>query len=223
MFQAHIAIDPSLWWDDNLLVRKAASTEHLSGAVYISLANSPDVGDGDPKKMEQAGRDFAAALKSAQNIRSELEYFEAEDHGSVPLLGLYHGLLHIFDGYKPPAELLLNGGPEETSAHFESVSERLGVRLSPPEATIELMGYVALYLKEDVDRAIALFKLNVESFPESWTTHNRLAEAYAVNGDRLLAIEHYEISLKLNPDNQSTIKQLETLKSESEEGLPPVE
>ena len=40
IFRAFIAIDPSLWWDDHLLLRRAKSmARDLKGSVYISLAN----------------------------------------------------------------------------------------------------------------------------------------------------------------------------------------
>jgi cytochrome c-type biogenesis protein CcmH/NrfG len=39
-----------------------------------------------------------------------------------------------------------------------------------------------------------------------------LAEAYANNGEKDLAIKDYERSIQLNPDNKNGIKQLEKLK-----------
>ncbi len=62
------------------------------------------------------------------------------------------------------------------------------------------------------DAAIALFALNVEFYPASWNVYDSLGEGYMNRGDRQLAIENYERSLKLNPKNANGEKILEKLK-----------
>ena len=129
IFQAHLAIDPSLWWDDQILLRRlkemVQKTNDFRGPVYISVANNPPGKDFDPKIGQQACQDFADILRAnnSPSFRAALQYFDAEDHGSVPLLSLYHGLLFIFDGYKP------TGSVDENLAslndHFAKISGRL--------------------------------------------------------------------------------------------------
>ena len=63
-----------------------------------------------------------------------------------------------------------------------------------------------------VDETIALFKMNLELFPKSWNVYDSLAEAYAVKGEKELAIQNYERSLELNPDNQNAKDRLKHLK-----------
>ena len=221
MFQAYIAIDPSLWWDDQELVHRGENLvkEHgnLHGSVYISLANNPDVGIGNPIVMKEAGRTFAKYLESAASpkFRSTLEYFESEDHGSVPLLSLYRGLLYIFEGYKPLLNDLLNQ-PSALKTHFERISERLGVVLLPPEAIVNQTGYGLIYQYEDVDKAIELFKLNVSCYPKSYNVYDSLGEAYMVKDEKMLAIKNFEKSLELNPANENSKKQLQKLKSKKD-------
>ena len=104
LFQAMIAIDPSTWWDEQILVKrireKRRGKENLRGHVFITLANNPDGGDGDPKELEISARTFAANLARmhSESLRSDMKYYDSEDHGSVPLMSLYDGLLFIFDG-----------------------------------------------------------------------------------------------------------------------------
>jgi hypothetical protein len=47
LFQAYIAIDPSLWWDNQVLVRRVESRSkdpsRRRGSVYISLARPPEL------------------------------------------------------------------------------------------------------------------------------------------------------------------------------------
>lgn len=218
MFQAYIAIDPSLWWDDKLLVRLAEKTledDHKrGGSVYISLANHPNGVTGEPGLDEESIREFSRILANAgdSDIRSTLQYFEAEDHGSVPLLSLYYGLLHVFEGYKFSIENFIKmPSIAAVKAHFEGVSERFGIEVQPPEATINQLGYELLYRVEDVDKAVELFALNVSNYPDSFNVYDSLGEAYMVRGDKILAIENYEKSLVLDPDNENAKRQLETL------------
>ena len=221
MFQSYIAIDPSLWWDNQVLVHRAESSfkdaQKRRGCVYISLANNPDIGLGDPKMMEKGGRRFGKSLESASSssFRSTLQYFEAEDHGSVPLLSLYNGLLYIFEGYKPPLRYFVEQ-PRALKTHFERISQRLGVELLPPESVVNQAGYMMLYQINDVDKAIELFKLNVSNFSGSYNVYDSLGEAYLVKGEKALAIENYEKSLELNPANQNAMKRLKELKNSKE-------
>jgi len=218
MFQAYIAIDPSLWWDDKLLARQAekigADDDERTGSVYISLANNSDMGTGVSSLMEEAVREFGRTLAGAQysGIRSTLQYFEAEDHGSVPLLSLYYGLLNVFEGYKfPVGDFIERPSIAAVIAHFEGVSGRLGIDVQPPEALMNDLGYLLLYEVEDVDNAIELFTHNVSNYPGSSNVYDSLGEAYMVRGDKMLAIDNYEKSLVLDPDNENAKRQLETL------------
>lgn len=51
--------------------------------------------------------------------------------------------------------------------------------------------------------ALALFKLNVTLYPQSWNVYDSYGEALARNGDREHAIKMYEKSIALNPDNEN--------------------
>jgi tetratricopeptide (TPR) repeat protein len=221
MFNAYIAIDPSLWWDNQAVVHRAQSrfkeAQKPHAAVFISLANNPDNGFGDPKLNLETVRRFTQLLESAASpsLRSALQYFEAEDHGSVPLLSLYHGLLYIFEGYKLPLKEVIEQ-PSALNTHFKRLSERLGVIWLPPEAIVNQMGYVMLDQVKNVEKAIELFKLNVSNYPDSYNAYNSLGNAYRVKGEKALAIENYEKSLKLNPANQEGAKRLQELKGQPE-------
>lgn len=218
MFNACIAIDPSVWWDNQVLVRRAesrlAELKGLHRAVYISMANTPGMEPRSRKAAEAATRRLARILQAASpNVRCSLQYFAAEDHGSVPLLSLYHGLLHVFDGYKVWIDADRQR-PSDLTAHFKRQSERLGVTMLPPEATVNGMGYYLLYQVRNVDRAIEFFKLNVANYPDSPNAYDSLAEAYTAKGETALAIENYEKSLGLNPANEAAAKRLRELKGE---------
>ena len=65
-----------------------------------------------------------------------------------------------------------------------------------------------------MDDAIAVLRINVEKFPESWNAHDSLAEAYMKGGDEESAIRHYRKSLARNPENENGLEMLRRLGAE---------
>jgi tetratricopeptide (TPR) repeat protein len=59
--------------------------------------------------------------------------------------------------------------------------------------------------------ALEIFKLNVFLHPESANVYDSLAEAYAANGERELAVKNYKRSLELDPKNTNALQQLKKL------------
>jgi cytochrome c-type biogenesis protein CcmH/NrfG len=53
---------------------------------------------------------------------------------------------------------------------------------------------------------------NVQEYPQSSNTYDSLGEAYAKAGKKDLAIQNYEKSLQLNPDNKNAVDRLKKLK-----------
>jgi tetratricopeptide (TPR) repeat protein len=74
------------------------------------------------------------------------------------------------------------------------------------EADINNLGYQYLFSNQ-VDKAIEVFKKNVEDYPESWNVYDSLGEGYAVKGEKKLAIEYYKKAFKMVKDetNKSRI------------------
>ena len=64
------------------------------------------------------------------------------------------------------------------------------------------LGYSYLNKKE-YKVAIQVFRMNVESYPNSWNVYDSLGEAYLVSGDREKALENYKKSIVLNPNNEN--------------------
>jgi tetratricopeptide (TPR) repeat protein len=62
--------------------------------------------------------------------------------------------------------------------------------------------------KNETEKAIEVFKLNVTLNPDSWNAYDSLAEAYLKAGNKELAIKNYKRSLELNPKNDNATKVL---------------
>jgi hypothetical protein len=80
------------------------------------------------------------------------------------------------------------------------------------EPSLNNLGYRLIEMKH-LEHAIEIFKLNVESYPQSANAYDSLAEAYMIIGNKDLAIKNYEKSLELNPANSNAVEMLRKLKA----------
>jgi D-alanyl-D-alanine carboxypeptidase len=63
----------------------------------------------------------------------------------------------------------------------------------------------------DPDNAILLLQTAITSFPDSWEAYDAMGEFYIVKGDTAEAIQAYEKSLELNPENTNARQMLKKL------------
>jgi tetratricopeptide (TPR) repeat protein len=68
------------------------------------------------------------------------------------------------------------------------------------EEQLNTLGY-ELIAEKKIKEAIALFQANIADYSGSWNVYDSLGEAYMLNGEKDLAIEYYQISIELNPEN----------------------
>ncbi|MBC2845381.1 serine hydrolase [Winogradskyella flava] len=78
------------------------------------------------------------------------------------------------------------------------------------ERILNDFGYYYMRRKETA-KAVAVFKLNVDQFPESSNVYDSYAEALLENGNKEKAIINYKKSVELNPANTSAIDILKSL------------
>lgn len=85
------------------------------------------------------------------------------------------------------------------------------------EGEFNTLGYKFLYGKK-VKEAMAVFKLNMDAYPDSWNVYDSYAEACVAAGDFECAKKLYKKSIVMNPENDTGKKMLEKIaKLETEE------
>jgi CubicO group peptidase (beta-lactamase class C family) len=119
-----------------------------------------------------------------------------------------------YESYNSPGKVLfmdiLARGSAALSRYRDS--RREGPGAGPlNEAQVNDLGY-RLLGRRRVAEAVEVFKMNVEDFPGSSNAYDSLAEAYAANGDKGLAVINYRRSLELNPGNANAAEMLRRLK-----------
>jgi CubicO group peptidase (beta-lactamase class C family) len=109
-----------------------------------------------------------------------------------------------------PYELLMSGKPAEALAGYRQIRKEQPENVAVSEGRLNLLGY-GLMGQKKLAEAIAVFKLNVEFYPQASNTYDSLGEAYMENGERELAIANYKKSIELNPKNDNGIRMLKKL------------
>jgi len=94
---------------------------------------------------------------------------------------------------------------------FRNLRSKQQNRYSFTEDELNNLGYFLLNNMRKVQDAIEMFKLNVTEYPQSSNAYDSLGQAYMVSGDKELAIENYQRSLELNPQNKNAIEMLKKL------------
>ncbi len=219
-FQSYIAIDPTLTWDQNAVVKKAApiltSTQSFQSKLFLAQANNPFEPGQHTGLRGNAFDRFRAVLASNQSKRFTHQYifYPQENHYSVPFQSFRDGLLFIFSGYEFPVKTFLDQGSVGIAGHYKSFIEQLGAPLSPPGKVINQMGQFLLHSEKQVDKAINLLKLNELYYPNSFVTYNSLGEAYKLKGDKQTAIRYYEKSLALDSTNEKASEGVKELRKQ---------
>jgi dienelactone hydrolase len=81
-----------------------------------------------------------------------------------------------------------------------------------PEGHLNTLGLQLVFNPKTSDQGIMVFLLGTKLFPNSANLYDSLAEGYLFMGNDEKAIESFERSLELNPQNQNAINRLEQLK-----------
>lgn len=122
-------------------------------------------------------------------------------------------------GYSKPQHLhqvLLesynNGGISAALKKYDELKEQYygSFTFDFGEKSLNTFGY-QLMLKNNLEDALNIFKLNAELFPESYNVFDSLGEIYMKIGNSKLSEINYKKSLELNPRNENAKKAIEKL------------
>lgn len=169
-FNSYIAIDPSLWFADQYLLKKAkdvVSRPGLAGrTLFVGQANTINPDDTTANLHHGSIEQFNSILATynRSGLRYAYKYYPDDDHGSVPLIAEYDALRFIFAPYRLQLMRALDD-PKYLAEHFQAVSTALGYQVAPPEAMVDLLAQFAM--TRDTSKAVSLYRLNAANYPTS--------------------------------------------------------
>ena len=219
LFTNYLAIDPSLWWDEQKFgvdaAKALAGSKFENKSLFVAIANTIGKGKqlGDVKDDTASSTvhirsiiKFNDALSAVTNgLTFSAKYYPDDDHSSVPLAAAYDGLRSFFSWYKLEGtdqffDRSNQATPQDVikvvSDHYQNVSKHLGYEVLPPESKINGMGYG--FLNNDMrDKAFACFELNIRNYPQSSNVFDSMGDYYAAQKDTVNAISNYEKALSI--------------------------
>jgi len=233
LFNSYVAIDPSMWWDNQHLLHEtevAVKTGSFTGrTLFLAMAHtqSPAMdttmvqldsteGTLHPRSILQLSRYLGMA--GEKGLQADFKYYDAETHGSVPLIATYDALHFIFKDY----QLNFQDSYFSDSAfrlaaflsdHFKNITSEYGVtsadgsNLLPPEDLVNNLGFF-VFGKKQFTKAEEMFTMNTTNYPAGATAYKYLGDVYAAKGDKANAIKNYKKSLSLK-ENDETRKKLD--------------
>lgn len=232
IFNNYVAIDPSLYWDDQKLLKQAAIAleqgKFEDKSLYVAIASTRNGMDTTTaqKDTTRATLSFRSRLQfckiAAANNKNGLnfawKYYNDENHGSIPLIAEYDALHFLFpwlkfNDWNKLYDTESNSTAQELvdllTLHYEKVSNKFGFTVLPKEQQINRLGYMFMNRKA-YDKSYAFFNLNVQNFPNSANAYDSMGDYYISQSDTIKAIECFTKSVEIGgiPESKEKLEKL---------------
>ena len=196
LFDAHIALSPSMEAGDGLLLD--ACRDFLGGREELDRMLYLAVGD------EYAERVYFEPLveylrdNSPRGFRWESDLFDViDDHMSVRVQGMLSGIRWVFGDWKLASRRLLRMTDQEIEAHLREASRRYKLPLSLEMDETLRAANRGLYEPELMDRAIQFARLAVERWPDEPYAHGTLGRCLEESGQLEEALKALERAVQI--------------------------
>lgn len=226
LFANYIAIDPSMDWDNQKLLKEAMTkleTEKFDGkSLFVSLASPLDREDenatiedvlksnSENSLVSRSKLQFInAAEKEAKNnhLNISWKYYPEDIHGTVPLPSILDGMKWLFEWYQLKDAAVYNnpGTPVEVlKKHLDERAEILSTHFgypAPPadEEMLNMVGYMYMEM-EQTDKAKLFFETQTKYYPWSVNAWDSMADFYISQSDNENAIQNLKKAFDLSGD-----------------------
>jgi predicted alpha/beta superfamily hydrolase len=241
LFNNYIAIDPSLWWDNQELLNRANNAlkpkKYKGKSLYVGVANTMDEGKNFKEVEKDTTQDtehIRSILKFAKTtevitdngLNFKWKYYDNDSHGSVPLITEYDAIRFLFSWYElkglnhffnPTSNATTSDLLNLLDTHYKTVSTNFGYTVLPPESLINRLGYDFIDNPKTQDRSHALFNLNIQNYPNSSNVYDSMGDYYLTQQDTIKALKFFTKALEVvkneyTENNEYTQEKLDMLK-----------
>ncbi len=224
LFENYIAIDPSLDWDNQKVLKQAKlklETDNFEGkSLFVSLSAEQLHMQNDKITLANVMQDtseftlFARSIIDFSNIAEKQKQnglsfawksYPNDLHGTVPLPSMRDGLLFLFDWYQLESGQTFSN-PETPLAELlvlvkkreEKLKRHFGY-LTPPadEELFNMGGYMYMQFGQ-MEKSYAFFNMAIKYYPKSVNAHDSMADYYIAQDDTENAIKELTIAYQLS-------------------------
>ena len=224
VFTNYVAIDPSLWWDEQSVLHRAEAAldemDFSGKSLFVSIANTmppgmtvDEVVEDDQERTTHIRSILQYSRNAESNSRSGLNfewaYYDEDSHGSVPLISEYDAFKFLYPWYEPDSDIfeMINSdmpdNPElalqEVTGHYAMLSERLGFNHPTPRSWAYQVA-MAFQFNDKPESALAFFQYNLQNFPSHPLSHESIGDFYLLQEDEESARLHFQHALDRGAD-----------------------
>ncbi|MFT5984439.1 MAG: putative alpha/beta superfamily hydrolase [Ulvibacter sp.] len=240
LFENYIAIDPSLDWDNQKLLKQAKekfnATSFKGKSLFVSLAaeqlhmyNEKITIDNimeDTSEFTLFARsiiDFSnyASTQKQNGLNFSWKVYPEDLHGTVPLPSIRDGLVFLFNWYQFKSPQKYNNPKTSVKELIELLknqeeiySKHFGYP-SPPliEEMLNGYGYMNMQMGQP-EKAFMFFEMNIKYNSKSAMAYESMADYYQSQNDKENALKYLSKAFELSGSDyyKSRIKELETKK-----------
>ncbi|MGJ8690398.1 MAG: alpha/beta hydrolase-fold protein [Gammaproteobacteria bacterium] len=202
LFDAYIAISPSLQWNDQGLSEQADSYFENIDVLPISLFMTAG---NEGNQLLGGVRKLAGVLdeKAPQDFQWQFKHMPLETHGSVPLRSIHEGLEFVFSNWdlRNPIETYNQFGIEAIENFYA-----VGDRRYKFERGIPINSFASvlfnLVQQSRFDQALAMLDKSISTLNPPAAMLVYVADMLNANDRRTDSIRIYRATLARNPGNQ---------------------
>lgn len=187
LFNAYLAISPSLWWNGMRAVRQAErylkNADTIPG-IYVTIGD-------EREDMVRSNEALHEVLKSQKkNFSWKYTVMANEDHGSIVHRSVYDGLEWLYQGWLLPVDYETKS-LDELQKHSQKMAEKFGYAIVTRREVLSAAGN-RFRVKGQFEKAITILQLNSDQNPEWPSGFDELGAALEAAGKLEQAAIHYQ-------------------------------
>ena len=212
LFRAYLAISPSLWWDNQGIVRHIADSLDVhpprDAIVFMSIANERGLMMGGVLKL--AGY---FETKQFDGLRWNYKTYPAENHGSIPVATQLDGFTFIYQDWdiRNAYEFYVKEGTKGIEARAAKIKAEFGQSWM---FSNDVLADVLYQLHEErmFDQELELATYLLDRGHNEVEYHEAAGRSLRMIGREEEALPYYLAAYQLNPGYPSTGEVLDSLK-----------
>ncbi len=226
LFSNYIAIDPSLDWDNQKLLKEAQSilpsNDYKGKSLFMSLNGQLNMQDptvtianvmqdtSDFTLFPRSNIAFSNIVKqNKQNgLALEWKFYPRDLHGTIAFPSIMDGLISVFQWYQMENTSKFNS-PETSKEELSEIIKYRAKKLKTyfkysvppyPEDLLNMLGYMSLDM-EQPEKSKMFFNFDIEFYPNSPNAYDSMADYYERNGDTANALKYVTKAFEISGDN----------------------
>ncbi|HTE00837.1 MAG TPA: alpha/beta hydrolase-fold protein [Mucilaginibacter sp.] len=235
LFNAYVAMEPSMSFDNDILLAQAGGIlkqkDFKGKSLFLAIANTMNPGMDTTQVRTDTGmitHHIRSILKlkdklqqyPSNNLRWSYKYYPDDDHPSVTLIAEYDGLRFIFKDNRFPRNqpqfqyfdktIKPDDMRKMIDAHYQLMTKEMGYTVRPDEGSMNQFGYTFLRQK-DFERSRMFFQVNIDYYPKNFNVYDSMGDCYLAMNEKSKAMEYFRkaLSIKYRQDIREKLEKLE--------------